>query len=175
MLQNFLLLKEKQKNNIQNPNQPPQDDTCSIRKFHPYSQYSIHAHAMDRRSDKYVRLCIIPITASAGIVIDSTYCTMTPFVPNVSQNDTCYYAARYSHEEMPSNFRSRNLWWRDNRYKMPVFPPSGSEEMKPNEIRCQQYTVAFHAPSKLCLRREEAMVCRLRSSRSAFTKSNWLW
>ena len=97
---------DKRQNMRVNPNQPPQDDTCSIRKFHPYSQYSIHA--MDRRIVKYVRKCIIPINVSAGIVIDSTYCTMTPFVPNVSQNDTCYYAARYSHEEMPSNFRSRN-------------------------------------------------------------------
>ena len=97
---------DKRQNMRVNPNQLPQDDTCSIHKFHPYSQYSIHA--MDRRIVKYVRKCIIPINVSAGIVIDGTYCTMTPFVPNVSQNDTCYYAARYSHEGITSNFRSRN-------------------------------------------------------------------
>ena len=89
-----------------NPMQLPQHDTCPIHTFHPYSHYSIHV--MHRRSEKYVRKRIIPLNVSAGIVMDGTYCTIPPFVPSVSQNNTCYYAARYSHEEITSNFSSRN-------------------------------------------------------------------
>ena len=98
---------DKRQNMRVNPNQLPQDDTCSIHKFHIPTVSTVYMPCTER-SDKYVRKCIIPINVSAGIVIDGTYCTMTPFVPNVSQNDTCYYAARYSYEEITSNYRSRS-------------------------------------------------------------------
>ena len=126
---------------------------------------------MDRRSDKYVRLCIIPINVSAGIVIDSTHCTMTPFVPNVSQNDTCYYAARDSHEEISSNFRSRNCGGGIGmRCQCFPFRQRGDETKREKVSAVQLHST--HRRSKLCLRREEAMICRLHSSRSAFIKSN---
>ena len=60
------------------------------------------------RSETHVRKCIIPINVSADIGMDGTYCTITPFVPSVSPNNTCYYAARYSHQEITSNFPSTN-------------------------------------------------------------------
>ena len=123
------------------------------------------------RSETHVRKCIIPINVSADIGMDGTYCTITPFVPSVSQNNTCYYAARCSHQEITSNFPSTNYGGGIGisgpcfpfRQRGPVICYSEWDQMR----KGIGSTVAFRAPSKLCLRREEAMICAIYCSRSA--------
>ena len=94
---------DKRQNRPVNPKQLPQHDTCPIRKFHPYSHYSIHAmHAQKEREIcaethySYQRKC--RHRYGWYVLYDNSFCSQR----------FCYYAARSSHEEITSSFPSRN-------------------------------------------------------------------